>query len=256
MNIAVLVKPIPPPERRAVLEGPGFWLSRAGELAMDDSDSYGVEVALQLRDGAGEGTVSVVSMAPAEADAGLRSALAMGADGALLVSDALLVGADALTTAKVLAAAISTLSPDLVVAATESTDGSTGVVPVQVAELLGWSSVSYVTHVELESGALRARRQTEHGHEEVRCPLPAVLSVTAGAVEPRYPSLRGIMAARAKPVDVVGLESLGIGSEQVAPRQVVAAVTAQHRRTEGEIVEDDGAGHERVIAFLEQLRIL
>ena len=150
-------------------------------------------------------------MAPNGEMSGMRTALAMGAAKGVLVSDPELAGSDALTTAKILAAAVQRLGgADLVIAGTESSDGYTGTVPEQVAEVLGLPSVTFAKHIEVEGGALKVSRQTEAGYDEVTCPLPAVVSVTAGVVEPRYPSFKGIMAAKSKPVDAVTAGDLGV----------------------------------------------
>src|SRR5204863_3297547 len=122
---------------------------------------------------------------------------------------------DALATAKVLAAAIQRISPDLVVAATESTDGYTGTLPVQVAELLGLPSLTFAKHIEVTDGTVKIDRQTEAGYDEVTSPLPALVTVTAGVVEPRYPSFKGIMAAKNKPVEELKVADLGIDASQV-----------------------------------------
>ena len=161
-------------------------------------------MALQLADKAGGGEVILVSMAPNGEVSGLRTALAMGAAKAVLVSDDALAGSDALSTAKVLAKAVERAGDvDLVLTATESTDGYTGTIPAQVAELLGWPSLTFAKHVEIGDGKVTIQRQTEAGYDEVEASLPAVVSVTAGVVEPRYPSFKGIMAAKNKPVDQV-----------------------------------------------------
>src|SRR5262245_51992847 len=165
---------------------------------------YGVEMALQLVDAAGSGEVALVSMAPNGEVGGLRTALAMGAAKAVLVSDPALSGTDALTTAKVLAAATKRLGEvGLIIAGTESTDGYTGTSPEQIAEVRALPSVTFAKAVAVEDGVLKVNRQTEAGYDEVTCPLPAVVSVTAGVVEPRYPSFKGIMAAKNKPVETV-----------------------------------------------------
>src|SRR5262249_51631477 len=147
-------------------------LVRDGKLILDDSDAYGVEMALQLAEAAGGGEVTLVSMAPNNEVSGLRTALAMGAAKAVLVSDDALKGSDALSTARVLAAAIKRAEPDLVLAATESTDGYTGTTPVQVAELLEWPSVTFAKHIEVSDGVVKVQRQTEAGYDEVDGPLP------------------------------------------------------------------------------------
>jgi electron transfer flavoprotein beta subunit len=259
MNVAVCVKQIPDSALPPALDAGDHTLVREGKLIMDDSDSYGVELGLQLVEAAGGGEVSLVSMAPNGEVSGLRTALAMGASQAILASDPALAGSDALGTAKVLAAAIRRLNPDLVLAATESTDGYTGTTPVQVAELLGWPSVSFAKHIEVVDGALRVQRQTEAGYDEVACPLPAVVTVTAGVVEPRYPSFKGIMAAKSKPVEQVTVSDLELDPSEVGAagaRQQVISVDAAEARKAGEIVVDEGEAHERVISFLEQLKVL
>ncbi len=202
MNIAVCVKQIPDPATPGELDPETKTLKREGKLILDDSDAYGVEMALQLVDAAGGGEVTLISMAPNDEVSGLRTALAMGAAKAVLVSDPVLQGSDALSTAKVIAKAVERAGEmDLVLTATESTDGYTGTVPAQVAELLGWPSLTFAKHIETADGKVKIQRQTEAGYDMVEASLPAVVSVTAGVVEPRYPSFKGIMAAKNKPVD-------------------------------------------------------
>src|SRR4029453_6919769 len=195
MNVVVCVKQIPAPAEPGKLEADNT-LDRSGKLILDESDSYGVEMGLQLADASGGGEVTLVSMAPNNETSGLRTALAMGAAKAILVSDDALSGAGALDTAKVLAKAIERADADLVLTATESTDGYTGTIPEQVAALLGQPSVTFAKHVEVADGTVKVQRQTELGYDEVEAPLPAVVSVTAGVVEPRYPSCKGIMCAK------------------------------------------------------------
>jgi electron transfer flavoprotein beta subunit len=258
MNVVVCVKQIPDPAEPGKLEADNT-LDRSGKLILDESDSYGVEMALQLADAAGGGEVTLVSMAPNAETGGLRTALAMGAAKAILVSDDALSGAGALDTAKVLAAAIKRAEPDLVLAATESSDGYTGTVPEQVAALLGLPSITFAKHVEIGDGVVNVQRQTEAGYDEVEAPLPAVVSVTAGVVEPRYPSFKGIMAAKSKPVDQPSLGDLGIDPSTVgaagAGQQIVAVEDAPAREA-GEIVEDDGEGFQRIVAYLENLKVI
>src|SRR5262245_20674897 len=257
MNVVVCVKQIPDPAVPGSLEA-DHTLDRSGKLILDESDSYGVEMALQLVDAAGEGEVGLVSMAPNDEVSGLRTALAMGAAKAVLVSDPELAGSDALTTAKILAAASTRLGgADLIIAATESTDGYTGTVPEQIAELLGLPSVTFAKHVSVESGELKVNRQTEEGYDEVTCPLPAVISVTAGVVEPRYPSFKGIMAAKSKPVETVTAADLGITPVGWAGAgQEIVDVASAPEREAGEVVEDDGEAHLRIVGYLEELKVI
>ena len=258
MNVAVCVKQIPDPAEPGALN-PDHTLKRDGKLILDESDSYGVEMALQLVDKAGGGEVTLVSMAPGGSKDGLRTALAMGAAKAVLISDDALAGAGALDSAKVLAAAIKRNEFDLVLAATESSDGYTGTVPEQIAEVLGLPSVTFAKHVEIDGSTVKVQRQTEAGYDEVESPLPAVVSVTAGVVEPRYPSFKGIMAAKNKPVDEVSVADLGLAASQVGwggARQEITDVRQAEERKAGEKIEDEGDAHEKIVAFLEQLKVI
>ena len=255
MNVIVCVKQIPDPALPGELDPSTNTLKRDGKLILDESDSYGVEMALQLVDAAGGGEVTLVSMAPNDEVSGLRTALAMGAAKAVLVSDPSLAGADSLTTAKVLAGAVSKAGDyDLILAGTESSDGYTGTVPEQMAEALGLPSVTFAKTVKVVDGALKVDRQTEAGYDEVTCPLPALVSVTAGVVEPRYPSFKGIMAAKSKPVENVTAADLSIGSASWA--QQITSVNDAPAREAGEVIEDDGEAFEKIVEFLEGLKVI
>lgn len=260
MNIAVCVKQIPSPATPQELVPPTFALARGGDVVIDDADRFGVEVALQLRDAVGGGEVIAVSMSPDQVTAGLHTALAMGADRAVLASDSALAGSDALATGRVLAACVRRAGDvQLVISGTESTDGYTGTVPAQVAALLGWPCGTFAKSVELEGNRVRIQRQTDAGYDVAESELPAVISVTAGWVEPRYPSFKGIMGAKNKPIDVVSVSDLGLSPEEVGwrgARQEIVDVIDVPVRSAGEKIIDDGTGYERIIAFLEQARLL
>jgi electron transfer flavoprotein beta subunit len=258
MNVIVCVKQIPDPALPGELDPSTKTLKRDGKLILDESDSYGVEMALQLVDAAGGGEVSLISMAPNGEVSGLRTALAMGAAKAVLVSDPELAGSDSLTTAKVLAAAAKRLGEaDLIITGTESSDGYTGTVPEQIAEVLGLPSVTFAKSVKVEGGTLKVARQTEAGYDEVECPTPAVVSVTAGVVEPRYPSFKGIMAAKSKPVDTVTAADLGVTPVGWAGAdQQIVNVEAAPARDAGEVVEDDGEAYLKIVSFLEGLKVI
>ena len=257
MKVAVCVKQIPDPADPGAIDPETKTLKRDVKLILDESDSYGVEMALQLVGGDGE--VVLVSMAPNGEVNGLRTALAMGADRAILVSDDALAGSDALGTAKVLAAAIARAEPDLVLAGTESSDGYTGTVPEQIAEVMGLPSVTFAKEVTVADGAVAVKRQTEAGYDEVTCSLPCLVSVTAGVVEPRYPSFKGIMAAKSKPVDQVGIADLGIDASAVGwagGGQEIIEIAPAPAREAGEVIEDDGESFGRIVAFLEELKVI
>jgi electron transfer flavoprotein beta subunit len=259
MNVVVCVKQIPDPADPGALNA-DHTLKRDGKLILDESDSYGVEMALQLVDKAGGGEVTLVSMVPNNEVSGLRTALAMGAAKAILISDDALKGAGALDTAKVLAAAIKRVEGvDLILTATESSDGYTGTVPEQVAAILGLPSVTFAKEVEITDGKVHVQRQTESGYDEVESPLPALVSVTAGVVEPRYPSFKGIMAAKSKPVDQVTVADLGIDASAVgfagAGQEIVDVVDAPARQA-GSVIEDDGEGYVKIVEFLDGLKVI
>ena len=260
MNIVVCVKQIPDPADPGALDPGTKTLKRDSKLILDESDSYGVEMALQLVAAAGGGEVTLVSMSPGEDLSGLRKGLAMGADKGIVVSDAALVGTDALTTARVLAAAIGHAGDvDVVLAATESSDGYTGTVPVQIAEVLGLPSVSFAKGVTIDGGVAKVERQTEAGYDEVECPLPAVLSLTAGVVEPRYPSFKGIMAAKSKPVETLSVGDLGIDASTVGwagAGQEIVDISAAEARQAGEIIEDDGESYTKIVDFLANMKVI
>jgi electron transfer flavoprotein beta subunit len=258
MNIVVCVKQIPDPASPGALDATTHALKRDGKLILDESDAYGVEMALQLVATAGSGEVYVVSMAPNGETSGMRTALAMGAVKGLLVSDPALAGSDALTTAKVLAAAVNKLGgADLIIAGTESSDGYTGTVPEQIAECLGLPSVTFAKKVKVEGSVLKVDRQSESGYDEVECTLPAVISVTAGVVEPRYPSFKGIMDAKKKPLDVVTAGDLAVTpTGWAAAGQKIVSVTQAEARKAGQVIEDDGEAFGKIVAFLENLKLI
>jgi electron transfer flavoprotein beta subunit len=257
MNIVVCVKQIPDPAAPQSFDASNN-LNRSGKLILDDADTYGVEMALQLVDKAGGGEVTVVSMGSGADVAGLRNALAMGASQAVIVSDESLRGSDALSTAKVLAAVVRRNPFDLVLAATESSDGYTGTMPVQLAELLGLPSITFAKAVTVEGSTLNVSRQTEAGYDEVTATLPALVTVTAGVVEPRYASFKGIMAAKSKPLEVLSVADLGLEGTVGAAnaREAITAVQASESRQAGEKYVDDGDGAQKVVAFLESIKVL
>jgi electron transfer flavoprotein beta subunit len=259
MNVIVCVKQIPDPALPGALDPSTKTLKRDGKLILDESDSYGVEMALQLVGKAGGGEVSLVSMAPNGETSGMRTALAMGAAKAVLVSDEALAGAGALDTAKVLAAAIKRVEgADLIIAATEASDGYTGTVPEQIAAILDLPSITFAKQIEVADGKVKVQRQTEAGYDEVEADLPVLVTVTAGVVEPRYPSFKGIMAAKSKPVDQLTIADLGLDGQVGAAnaRQEIVSVVPAEERGAGEKIEDDGEGFKKIVEFLEKQKVI
>jgi len=252
MNVTVLAKFVPNPTGTPSLGPDNLLIRDAGDGALDPGDEYGLELALQLVE-AGGGEVTVVTMGPAEALAGVQRGLAIGAHRGLLVTDPGLRGADALVTARVLAAAIGSTTYDLVIAGVESTDGYTGTMPATIAELLGIASVTAVRKLDPDGDGFRAERQTESGYDVLTAPKPALITVTAGATDPRYPSLKGIMAAKSKPVDTVSAADLGV--TDLAATQTVAAVADAPAKAGGEIVTGD-EGVARIADLLADAKVI
>lgn len=258
MKIAVCVKQIPDPATPYQLDPTTHLVVRPDDQVLDDTDRYGIEVGLQLA-AATEGTVVLVSMSPAGNLQGIRQALAMGADKAVVVSDPALRGSGALVTARVLAAAIDREEVDLVVAGTESTDGYSGVVPQQIAEILGLPALTFARKVSHVDGVIRIERQTASGYDVVTAPLPALVSVTSGAVEPRYPTFKGIMQAKQKPVDQPTCADLGIDPGTVGlagSAQTVIAVRPAPARVAGTKIQDEGEAHLEIVRMLEQAKVI
>jgi electron transfer flavoprotein beta subunit len=252
MNVVVCIKQIPDPATPYKLEEGTGWLVRPEDQILDDTDRYGVEMGLQLAQ-ASNGTVTLVSMGPTGNSQGIRQALAMGADRAVLIDDPALRGADALTTARVLASAISRESFDLVITGTESTDGYSGLIPQMLAGLLGAPALTYATQVETNDGEVTIHRQTAFGYDVVTAPMPAVISVTAGVVEPRYPTFKGIMDAKKKPIESHTLAGLDVN---VISDQTITAITPAPERDSGRKIEDEGEAHLAIVALLEQRKVI
>jgi electron transfer flavoprotein beta subunit len=234
----------------------GDVLKRHGvQGVLDPGDEFGVEAALLLKEVHG-GEVTVVSMGPEPAQEAVRRALSMGADRSLLITDDALRGADALITARVLAAAIKRVEYDIVIAGVESTDGYTGTMPSSLAEFLGLPQLTFANAVEVEDGVVSVHRQTSSGYHVVECSLPALVTVTAGVNEPRYPSFKGIMAAKKKPQEQLSLADLGLGAGQLSSDQRVEELTSEEERRAGEVVADDGQGASRIADFLKAAKVI
>jgi len=254
VKILVTVKQVPDPNSQQSLESDNT-IVRDREVVLDPGDESGIESALQLKEKQGEGEVVLLSMGPERARDAIRKGLSMGADRAILVSDEALAGADALLTAKALAAAIKQEAPDLVICATESYDGSTGMVPPMLAELLGVPQLTFAKHLDVDGGKVTVHRQTEDGHQVVEAQAPVLVTVTAGIAEPRYASLKGIMAARSKEIKLVSAGDLGI--QKGNPSEELKEVAQAEARKAGEVVEDDGtSGVEKIVAVLQTAKVI
>ncbi|MGH2363848.1 MAG: electron transfer flavoprotein subunit beta/FixA family protein [Chloroflexota bacterium] len=259
MNIAVCAKSVPassivitidPDTQRVVRDGVPHELDPAAECAL--------EVGLRLAEQQG-GSVTVICMGKASAADDIRKALAMGAERAIHICDDALAGSDTLATAKVLAAAIKKESFDLVICATEATDTYSGLVPGQVAALLGFAPLTFARELAVEGKTATIHRQTEDGYQVVQAELPALVTVTSGINEPRYPSLKGIMGAKRKEVLRYTAADLGLAATEVGAagaRERVLAIARPPTRAQGQIVTDEGDGGVRIAEFLASLKVI
>jgi electron transfer flavoprotein beta subunit len=253
LKIVVTVKQVPDPNASQALD-PDNTVARDREVVLDPGDECGVEIGLRLKEAHG-GELVLASMGPEKARDAIRKGLSMGADRGILITDEELAGADALLTARALAAAISAEEADLVITATESYDGSTGMVPPMLAELLDVPQLTFAKHVEVDGSTVTVHRQTEDGYQVVEAATPALVTVTAGIAEPRYASLKGIMAARSKEVKVLTLADLGV--EKGESVETVEDIADAEERSSGDIVEDDGnSGVERILETLQAAKVL
>jgi electron transfer flavoprotein beta subunit len=254
MNIVVLVKQVPDTWSERKLTDADHTLDReSADAVLDEINERAVEEALQLQEAHG-GEVTVIAMGPDRATDAIRKALSMGADKAIHVSDEALHGSDVLATAKVLAKAIGTVeNVDLVIAGNEATDGRAGAVPAILAELLGLPQVTQLRKVTVEGTTIKGERETDEGVAFLEATLPAVVSVTEKINEPRYPSFKGIMAAKKKPVSTLTVADLGIDASEVGlsgAYTTVQEASPKPPRSAGQRVEDGGDGGSKIAEFL------
>ena len=260
MKIAVCVKQVPDSwaEKKMV----GGVLDRENvDAVLNDLDEYAVEESLRIAEAHGgneEGgphTVTVISMGPERATEAVRKALSMGANGAILVSDAALAGSDALATSAVLAKVISDGGYDIVICGTESTDARMSVVPAMLSARLGWAQLTFASKVVVDpAGKVSITRVTEAGVDEISAAFPVVVSVVEKINEPRYPSFKGIMAAKKKTIEQKDLAAVGVAA-QSAWSQVKDA-TPRPPREAGLKVNDEGSGGEALATFLAEKKLI
>ncbi len=253
MNIVVLVKQVPDSSSERNLRADDKTVDRASASnIINEMDEYAIEEALQIKEAHG-GEVTILTMGPASATESIRKALSMGPDKAVHVLDDALHGTCTLGTSKVLAAAIATLNADIVIAGAESTDSRNQVMPQMLAERLGIAAVTGARKLTIDGSTLTAERQTEEGIEVVTASTPAVVSVWDTINEPRYPSFKGIMQAKSKPVTVLSLADLGVSADEVGlagASSMVVDAAKRPPRSAGARVSDSGAGGVALVEFL------
>lgn len=253
MNVVVCVKQVPDTWAERRLDPDDKTLDRESvDGVINELDEYAIEEALRLKE-AHEGEVTVLSMGPDKASESIRKALSMGADKAVHIVDDALVGSDAVATAGVMARALGRAGFDIAVLGSESTDARMAVLPAMLAELLGAPQLSLAAKVEVEGSAVRIERQTDYGHDKVEGQMPVVISVVEKINEPRYPSFKGIMAAKKKPVETLGVADLELDPAEVGVAAAASEVTdsaARPPREKGTIVTDDGEGGAAAAEYL------
>jgi electron transfer flavoprotein beta subunit len=259
MNIVVCVKQVPDTAaERTLRPGDGTLDRETPDGLINELDEYAIEEGLKIAEAHG-GQVTVVSMGPGKAAESVRKALSMGADKAIHVADDALAGSDALATSLVLAEVVKSAGFDLVVCGSESTDARTGVLPAMLAERLGVPQLTLASKVDIDGGQVTVRRVTDDGYAVVTGALPAVVSVVEKINEPRYPSFKGIMAAKKKPVQALTLADIGVDAAAVGlagSATAVADFAARPPRAAGVIVKDDGDGGTRTAAFLAERKFI
>ncbi len=252
MNIVVCVKYVPDAQADRTFSPDDSTTDRTVDGLLSELDEYPVEEALKLAE-ATDGKVIALTVGPDDASDAVRKALQMGAHEGVHVLDDAIHGSDALATSKVLAAALGKLEFDLVLTGMTSTDGTMGVVPAMLAERLGLPQVTLASELTVADGKATIRRDNDANTEIVEAALPAVVSVTDQINEPRFPSFKGIMAAKKKPLQTWSLDDLGISADEVglsAAWTSVADVTARPPRTAGQVVTDEGDGGTKLVEFL------
>jgi len=253
MNIVVCVKQVPDTWAEKRLSADDKTVDRDGvDGVMNELDEYAVEEALRIKEAQG-GEVTVLTMGPDKSVETIRKALSMGADAAVHLVDPALHGSDALATSYALAKALGTIQHDLVILGVESTDARMSVLPAMLAERLGASQLTFARKVEAGDGTVKIERQTDTGYDVVEAPTPAIVSVVEKINEPRYPSFKGIMAAKKKPLTTLSLADAGIEADKVGfagSGTEVAEFSPRPPKQAGQIVKDEGDGGTKLAEFL------
>jgi len=258
MKIIVLVKEVPDTygDRKLSLET-GLADRAASETVLDEIGERALEVALTHADENADTEVVVMSMAPTGSAATVRKGLAMGAASAVHIADEALAGADLTLTAQVLAAAVQRTGYDLVITGNLSTDGTGGVIPAMLAELLGVPQLTALTSLEMSPAGVKGQRATDAGTMEVEAPLPAVVSITERMPDARFPNFKGIMAAKKKPLETLTVADLDVDPEDHSTsRAIVLTIGEKPPRAAGVKIVDEGDAGEKLAEFLAQNRLV
>jgi electron transfer flavoprotein beta subunit len=262
LKIVVTVKLVPDTSADKRIDPVTKRLVRTGvDIVLNPFDEYAIEAALQLRDALNDGsTVTIFSMTPEGGKEVVRKALAMGADNAVMLSDASLAGSDVWASAYAIALGIRQVGFDLVLTGTQSTDAISGDLPGMLAEYLGVPALTYARELTLDGARLRIKRETETGYQTVSAPLPALASVTKSANEPRYPSLKGIMGAKKKEITALTVADLGttkaLGGEGARTELLTLATPPAREKGRTYAAADAADGARAVADFLKDRKLL
>jgi electron transfer flavoprotein beta subunit len=259
MNIVVLMKQVPDTEGKRTLTSDDKTVDRASvDPVINYIDEFAIEEGLLQKESHG-GEVTILTVGPERATESIRKALSMGADKAIHVQDDAIAGSDAVGTAKVLAKALESVEWDLAIAGSEATDARGAVVPAMLAELLGVAQLTQARKVTVEDSTVTIERVTDTGYEKVEGSTPAVISVVEKINDPRYPSFKGIMAAKSKPIEVKSLSDIGLDSSEVGLgnswTQVDSFESAPPREA-GQVVKDEGDGGAKIAEFLASKKLI
>jgi electron transfer flavoprotein beta subunit len=259
MNIVVLMKQVPDTEGDRKLDPSDNTVDRAAvDPVINYIDEFAIEEGLLLKEAHG-GEVTILTVGPERATESIRKALSMGADKAVHVSDEAIHGSDAVSTAKIIAKTLGTLEWDVVIAGSEATDARGAVVPALLAEVLGAPQLTQARKVSVDGSTITIERVTENGYDKVEGQTPAVISVVEKINDPRYPSFKGIMAAKSKPIDVKSLSDIGVDAGEVglanAWTEVVSFENAPPRQA-GQVVKDEGDGGSKIADFLASKKLI
>ena len=259
MNIVVLVKQVPDSGSERKMDAADNTVARAAaDNVVNEIDEYAIEEALVVKEAQG-GEVTVLTVGPDSATDAIRKALSMGADKAVHISDEAIKGSDAVQISAVLAAALGQLEFDLVICGAEATDSQMSVMPALLAERMGLPQLSGARKLTVDGGVAKIERQTDGGYWAVEAPLPAIVSTWDTINEPRYPSFKGIMAAKKKPVETKSLADLGVDASAVGQANATTQVldfSGRPPKGEGVKVTDEGDGAEKFVDFLAGQKIV
>ena len=260
MNIIVCGKVIPASSVTIEIDPNTKRMVRKGVThELDPAAASAVEEGLRLTEKHDGTVVTLITMGISDATIGIRSALAMGATSAVHVLDDAVAGSDTLGTAKILAAAIKKQPFDLVICATESSDSYSGIVPGQIAHFLGVPPVTFAKEITVDGNQITIRRQSETGYDVVESTLPALVAVSSGINEPRYPQLKGIMSAKKKEIKVYTAADLGLAPDQVGEkgaREKILTIGRAPKREAGKVVTDEGEGGKQIADFLAEIKVI